>query len=433
MIAAATTLVDWTLDARERTLAALAGLDESQQLGPCLAIVNPPLWELGHVAWFNERWAWRELHGLPPLRADGDALYDSARVAHDTRWHLPLPSWAATEEYARTILERLVDSLAGHELDEDARYFHRLAIFHEDMHCEAFLYTRQTLAYAPPAIAPAPPPAVESRAEGDAAVPGGDFLLGAAPGTDFVFDNEKWAHPVRLAPFHIARTPVTNAQFAAFVADGGYRKSELWSADGWRWRQQSRAEHPAYWRSMATPQWELRVYDEWLPLPLDHPVIHVNWYEAEAYCRWAKRRLPTEAEWEAAAAGERSPEGTGLAPRKRPYPWGDEAPRPTRANLDARHRGTVSVHAYAAGDSAWGCRQMWGNVWEWTSTAFHPYPGFAIDPYQEYSAPWFATHHVLRGGCWATRARLLRNTWRNFYTPERRDVFAGFRTCAIER
>ena len=154
MIAAATTLVDWTLDARERTLAALAGLDESQQLGPCLAIVNPPLWELGHVAWFNERWAWRELHGLPPLRADGDALYDSARVAHDTRWHLPLPSWAATEEYARTILERLVDSLAGHELDEDARYFHRLAIFHEDMPGEAFLYTRQTLAYAPPGISP---------------------------------------------------------------------------------------------------------------------------------------------------------------------------------------------------------------------------------------------------------------------------------------
>jgi iron(II)-dependent oxidoreductase len=429
MMPDAATLVGWMRDARARSLAALAGLDAAQQLGPCLLIVNPPRWELGHVAWFNERWAWRHLRGLPPLRADGDALYDSAKVAHDTRWHLPLPTWAETEAYGRTIVERLVEKLSGHEPDAEERYFHQLAVFHEDMHGEAFLYTRQTLAYTPPAIDPAPPPPVVSRVEGDAKVPGGEFSLGAAPGEAFVFDNEKWAHPVRLEPFRIARRPVTNAEFAAFVADGGYRRPELWAPEGWRWRERVRAEHPVYWREMSSG-WEVRVFDRWHPLPPDHPIIHVNWYEADAYCRWAQRRLPTETEWEAAAAGEPSPDGRSLAPRKRPYPWGEAPPGVEQANLDACHVGTVSVHAYAAGDSAFGCRQMWGNVWEWTATDFQPYPGFVVDPYREYSAPWFGNHKVLRGGCWATRARLLRNTWRNFYTPDRRDVLAGFRTCA---
>jgi iron(II)-dependent oxidoreductase len=151
-------------------------------------------------------------------------------------------------------------------------------------------------------------------------------------------------------------------------------------------------------------------------------VIHVNWYEADAYCRWAGRRLPTEAEWEAAAAGPDP---------KRRFPWGDEPPDPTRANLDGTALGCCDVAACPAGDSGFGCRQMFGNVWEWTASDFGPYPGFVPDPYKEYSQPWFGTHKVLRGGAWPTRARLLRTTWRNFYTPDRRDVWAGFRTCAV--
>jgi len=159
-----------------------------------------------------------------------------------------------------------------------------------------------------------------------------------------------------------------------------------------------------------------------VPLEPHRPVIHVNWYEADAYCRWAGRRLPSEAEWEAAAAGE----------PKRRFAWGDDEPTPQRANLDGAALGCVGVSARAAGDSACGCRQLIGNVWEWTADDFLPYPGFVVDPYKEYSAPWFGDHKVLRGGCWATRGRLLRNTWRNFYKPDRRDVFAGFRTCAVQ-
>jgi iron(II)-dependent oxidoreductase len=255
-------------------------------------------------------------------------------------------------------------------------------------------------------------------------------MLGAEPGSGFVFDNEKWAHPVTLEPFRIGRAPVTNAEFAAFVADGGYRRRELWTPEGWSWREGAGAEHPLHWRPAGDGGWEERVYDVRRSLPDDHPVIHVCWYEADAWSRWAGRRLPAEVEWEAAAAGEPAAGGRGLAPTKRPHPWGHEPPGPVQANLDAVYGGTISVSALPAGDSAFGCRQMWGNVWEWTASDFQPYLGFVVDPYQEYSAPWFGNHKVLRGGCWATRARLLRNTWRNFYTPDRRDVFAGFRTCA---
>jgi len=161
------------------------------------------------------------------------------------------------------------------------------------------------------------------------------------------------------------------------------------------------------------------------------PVIHVNWFEAEAYCRWASCRLPTEAEWEAAAALDPDREGEGPTSRKSRLPWGDEAPNPKRANLDWNAMGCIDVGALPEGDSAFGCRQMLGNAWEWTSSTFLPYPGFEIDPYKEYSEPWFGTRKVLRGGSWVTRSRMLSNTWRNYYTPDRRDVWAGFRTCAL--
>ena len=160
-------------------------------------------------------------------------------------------------------------------------------------------------------------------------------------------------------------------------------------------------------------------------------VLHVNWYEASAYCRWAGRRLPTEAEWEMAASSEPSTDGQGIAERKRLYPRGDSPPTPERANLDWRNMGCIEAHALPASDSAFGCRQMIGNTWEWTASAFEPFPGFVAGPYKEYSAPWFGDHKVLRGGCWATRSRLIRNNYRNFYKPDRRDVWAGFRTCAL--
>lgn len=413
-------LAEWVRDARRRTLDLIDDLDDEQLLGPRLALVNPLLWEIGHVAWFQEKWVLRHARRRPPLRADSDALYDSATVPHDTRWDLPLPSRADTLAYMRRVEERILEELERREPDPEEAYFIQLSVFHEDMHAEAFTMTRQTLAYPRPrclrAESDEPRGATLGGLPGDATISGGTLLLGARPEEGFVFDNEKWAHAVTLAPFAIARAPVTQAEFAVFVEDGGYRRPELWSAEGWRWRVEQ-AEQPVYWRREGIGSWQRRDFDRWLPLEAHHPMIHVNWHEAEAYCRWCGRRLPTEAEWEAAAA-------------KRHYPWGDEAPDKTRANLDGRASGCVEVSAFPAGDSLFGCRQMLGNVWEWTASDFRPYPGFVVDPYKEYSAPWFDTHKVLRGGSWATRGRMLRNTWRNFYRPERRDVYAGFRTCA---
>ncbi len=408
-------------DARQRTLALMEDLTDAQLRVPLLPIINPILWEIGHVAWFQEKWALRHLRGASPVLAHGDALYDSAAVAHDTRWDLKLPSRAETLAYMQEVLDRVLERLPK-ELTEREAYFHWLPVMHEDMHDEASTYTRQTLGYAPPNFGhPPPAPAANDDVNGDVELRGGEFLLGAPQGEVFVFDNEKWAHPVRVAPFRIARAPVTNAQFADFVDDAGYQRRELWSDDGWAWREKAKAEHPVYW-SREGSGWLQRHFNQVRPLPKTQALIHVNWFEAEAFCRWAGRRLPTEAEWELAAA----------TLEKRRYPWGVSPPAPAHANLDARALDCVPVSAHAAGDSAAGCRQMLGNVWEWTSSTFAPYPGFVVDPYKEYSEPWFTPdYRVLRGGCWATRSRLIRNTWRNFYTRDRRDVFGGFRTCAL--
>ena len=404
-------------DARRRTEVVTGDLEGPQLFGPKLAVVNPVLWELGHVAWFQERWCLR-------LRADeslsasllegADALYDSAKVAHDTRWDLPLPSLGQTLEYRGRVLERVLVRLEREPEAPWLAYFVQLAIFHEDMHAEAFHYTRQTLGYADPLQGETSENG--SRLQGDAEIPGGTYLIGAERNSGFHFDNEKWAHPVTLAPFRIAKAPVTNREFLEFVREGGYRRREWWSPEGWESKGEAKA--PRYWAER-DGRWLERRFAQWVPLEDELPVMHVDWHEAGAYCRYAARRLPSEAEWEVAASLSEN--------GRRKYPWG-HASEPGRANLGAGGRAPVS--GFASGDSHRGCRQMIGNVWEWTSSSFEPYPGFVRDPYNEYSEPWFGTHRVLRGGSFATPARLVANNWRNFYTPNRGDVFAGFRTCA---
>ncbi|MDE2571477.1 MAG: SUMF1/EgtB/PvdO family nonheme iron enzyme [bacterium] len=413
-------------EARLRTEALVADLPDHLLRVPQVENVNPLLWEIGHVAWFQEYWLLRRLHGEDPLRAQGDALYDSAAVAHATRWDLPLPDRRGTAAYMEATLERTIAMLERRPAAPATRYFSELATFHEDMHDEALLYTRQFLGYPAPAFAGAAGVSAGGSAspEGDVEIPGGLLMLGARPDDGFVFDNEKWAHPVLLRPFRMARTPVTNARYRDFVAGGGYARRELWSEEGWAFRSARALEHPVYWRRLGQGAWERRRFDSWIALRDDEPVVHVSWHEAQAYCRWARRRLPSEAEWEFAAAM------TGDGERLR-YPWGNDPPTAERANLDHARGDVVAVGACGAGDTPWGCRQMLGNVWEWTADAFGPYPGFVTDPYAEYSQPWFGTHKVLRGGAWTTRARLVRNTWRNFYLPHRTDVAAGFRTCAL--
>jgi iron(II)-dependent oxidoreductase len=281
------------------------------------------------------------------------------------------------------------------------------------MHDEAFTITRQTLGYPEPSFtqngghdhdgcASGPLP-------GSVSVPGGTYTIGSSRNDGFIFDNEKWAHPVAVAPFRISRAATTQADFANFLEERGYERRELWSPEGWVWREREKAQHPVYWRQDQERGWMRRHFDRWVPLEPHRPVANICWYEAEAFCRWSGKRLPTEQEWEIAAAG--------IQPA---------------ANLDWTGHGCCEVSGHPEGDSAFGCRQMIGNVWEWTSNDFLPYPGFSEDPYKEYSSPWFGTHKSLRGGAWSTRSRLIRPAYRNFYTPDRRDIFAGFRTCELQ-
>lgn len=378
------------VEARQYTNALLDDLTDAQLDVPLLPIVNPFLWEWGHVGWFQEYWCLRhsprQRTWSESMLADADRWYDSSNVAHDTRWSLDLPGRAATRDYVARVLERTLQALERADETDAGLYFFRLALYHEDMHGEAFAYMRHTLAMPAPASFAAAPLAAAVR---DIELPGGIFDVGAphadgdAGGEEpgFVFDNEKWAHRVDIAPFAIASRPVTQLEFARFVADDGYVRDELWSEAGRAWRDSASANgrrHPRDWRD-AGGRWEVRRYDRWGPMVDDAPVVHVSAFEAEAWCRWAGRRLPTEAEWEyAAVTGAIAPDG----------------------------------------------------VWEWTASPFAPYPGFSADPYADYSAPWFHTHRSVRGASSVTPRRMRHPRFRNFYLPARNDFIVGFRTCA---
>ena len=422
-------------EARQRTLKLVSDLGDEQMTGPLIEIINPFLWELGHTAFFYEAFLLRALDGTPPLLEGGDNLYNSFTVEHDTRWGLPLPSRKDTLAYMDREHTLTLERLDGSTPNAVETYLNLLALHHEDMHGEAFTYMRQTLEYCAPDLngAGGAPTSNGNTGQGplpgDVDVPGGVYQLGAAPDVPFVFDNEKWAHPVEVAPFQIARAPVTNAEFAEFIEAGGYGKQDLWDYEGWVWRNRTGAQHPVYW-TRGSGGWQRRHFDRMVSLEEHAPASHITWYEADAYCNWAGRRLPTEAEWDMAASAEPTDDGGSVTGRKRRYPWGDETPEPRHANLDSRAMGCADVGAFPDGDSAFGCRQMAGNVWEWTASPFYPLPGYVLDfPYKEYSAPWFGYRKVLKGGAWATRSRLAYNCYRNFFPPHRNDVIAGFRTC----
>jgi gamma-glutamyl hercynylcysteine S-oxide synthase len=427
------TLAAWLRESQALTDSLCSVIDGKRLEVPKIRIVNPPLWEIGHVGWFQEFWMHRcGSFEAPSMIPGADKLYDSARVHHDTRWSLDLPDLDATRRYLNAVLERSLEMIDRGPLTDELTYFTQLSILHQDMHNEAFCNMWQTLGY--PAPLPAPLSAARGAdrnadtdsTKGDVEIPARRLLLGAAPASGFIFDNEKWGHEVEVSDFEIARHAVTNTEFLAFVEDGGYRRREFWSDAGWRMLAELALAAPRYWRRDGD-SWRVRRFDREIVLDPAEPVMHVSFHEAESYCRWAGRRLPTEVEWECAAAtspGDRT---------KRRYPWGDVVDRPVEwlAQLDARCAGPAAACDFPAGRSGWGALQMLGNVWEWTSSRFAPYPGFAADPYKEYSAPWFVDdHRVLRGGSFATPLRLIRNTWRNFYLPHRADIFCGFRTCA---
>jgi iron(II)-dependent oxidoreductase len=237
------------------------------------------------------------------------------------------------------------------------------------------------------------------------------------------YDNERPRHPVTLDPFWIDVHPVTNGEYLAFVEEGGYEARSAWSERGWAWKLEAGLRAPKHWTGGAGG-WTERFMDRAAPLDPARPVCHVCYWEADAYARWAGKRLPTEAEWEAAASWD------PVAGAKRSYPWGEEEPTRARANIDQLGFETTPVGSYPAGVSAIGCWDMLGNVWEWTATDFHGYPGYRTFPYREYSVAFFGDEYkVLRGGSWATRSGAVRNTFRNWDYPIRRQIFSGLR-CA---
>jgi len=407
-------LADWVVEARARTLDMVRDLSDSDLRVPLLRTINPFLWEIGHIAYFQEYWVLRHRARQASALRDADMWYDSAKVAHDSRWELPLPSRSATIDYLERTRDCVLNCIARARFDSTDEYFILLSVFHEDMHDEAFTITRQTLGYPAPSFSAGPTLKHENCSggpfPGNVAVPGGTYMIGSTEHNGFIFDNEKWAHAVEVPAFQIARAPITQAEYAVFVEENGYNRIELWSAEGWKWREREKTQHPLYWRRDHERGWIRRHFDHWISLEPHRPVANVCWYEAEAFCRWSGKRLPTEYEWEVAASG---------------------IEHYSSCNLDWTAMGCCDVNSHPHGDSLSGCRQMIGNVWEWTSSDFFPYSGFSEDPYKEYSSPWFGTHKVLRGGAWSTRSRLIRVAYRNFYTPERRDIWAGFRTCEL--
>jgi iron(II)-dependent oxidoreductase len=295
-----------------------------------------------------------------------------------------------------------------------------MIVQHEQQHAETMLATHQLRAGAPVLSAPPPPPGRPLPARA-ALVPAGPFAMGTST-EPWALDNERPAHVVDLPAFRIATAPVTNAEFAAFVDAGGYRDPRWWTDAGWRHRAEAALAAPAFWARDTDGAWWRRRFGVVEPVPLDQPVVHVCAHEADAYARWAGARLPTEAEWEKAARHDPT---TGATRR---YPWGDADPTAAHANLGQRHLSPAPVGAYPAGASPLGVEQLIGDVWEWTASGWHPYPGFAAFPYREYSEVFFGgDYRVLRGGSFGADPAVVRATFRNWDHPVRRQIFAGFR------
>jgi iron(II)-dependent oxidoreductase len=390
------------MDSRASTLRTFAVYERALRATglqiPYSTEVNPPLWELGHVGWFQEYWIGRNPQRRLGVAADpetprtascldnSDGLYDSSRIEHTSRWQLPLPGVAETRGYLGRTLEQTLQLLSRASADgAGLLYFGWLALMHEDMHHEAALYMANGLDLPVPLNPPAAPDDGDTQSPKELTFDATRFEAGMQA-IAFAFDNELMQSWVDVDRFQIDRAPVDNQAYAAFVADGGYDNPLHWSEEGWAWRQRISARCPRNWRR-AGSGFEQRWFGRWIALEDAAPVTNLTWHEARAWCRWAGRRLPTEFEWEVAAM---------TAPQS-----------PVAESI------------------------QFGQVWEWTASVFAPYPGFKPHPYRDYSVPWFGSRKVLRGGSVATHPRLRHPRYRNFFVPERNDIFAGFRTCAL--
>ena len=430
-------------EARRRTLALVEPLSGEQIDRQHSPLMSPLAWDLGHIAAFADLWSSRAVPGLEPLHPDLFEVYDATETPRPRRGDLPYLRREEAIAYGHAVLERSLAALerldvsaGGDRLNAYGFVWHMIAQ-HEHQHNETMVQAMQLAdgampapldgggLGAPRADPPRPPASGETSRDGADGVPGGAATFpGArvpvgARGERFAYDNERPEHEVELAAFELDATPVTNAQYRAWIEAGGYRRREWWSPAGWAWREREGAERPLYW----TADGRARRFDRLVELDPHRPVSHVSWFEADAFARAHGKRLPTELEWEAVATWDPA------TARKRRFPWGDEPPAPERANLDLAAGGPGEPPP--AGTAPSGARGLVGDVWEWTASELRGYPGFTGFPYREYSEIFFGPDYkVLRGGSWATRPGVIRNTFRNWDYPRRRQIFCGFRCAA---
>jgi len=434
---------------RERTLQLVDPLSRETLERQHSPLMSPIAWDLGHIAAFEDLWLVRRL-GQVSSEAEIEQAFDAFRTPRAQRGELEIP--------ALDLLLRRLDqtrALALAELEHvdlgsanpllRGGYVYEMVRDHEAQHQETILQSILLLTeapYVPARREPVPASDPDAPGPGYVRVPSGVFRMGDQS-QRFAYDNERPAWDATTAEFDIARYPVTNREYVEFMAAGGYLNDRLWSPEGWNWRRKADLVAPGGWRPRESSAREQPLPAEtardlarddglaaWafvsglgeFGLVPEAPVVHVCFWEAEAYARFAAARLPTEAEWEKAAAFD---PGTG---RSRPFPWGEQAPDAARANLDQLRLATAPVSAFPEGRSALGCWAMIGDVWEWTSSEFRGYPGFRAFPYDEYSAVFFGSdYRVLRGGSWATRSTVARNSFRNWDYPIRRQIFSGLR------
>ena len=415
-------------EARERTLWLVEPVSVEDLERVHSTLLSPLVWDLGHIAAFEDLWLCQQAGGLEPLQPDLSDVYDATLTPRSDRGDLPYLDHAEALVYMDAVRERALRVLARSDLSERGDRLNAngfvwdMLVQHEHQHNETML---QTLSLAAPGVfaprarpLPAPPPGL--RGPDMVRVDAGPCLVGRDP-EGFAYDNERPCHEVDVPAFEIDRLPVTNGDYMEFVEHGGYRRHELWSDVGWAWLEAEGAERPLYW----TADGEARAFERTAPLDPQRPVMHVCWHEAEAYASWAGKRLPTEAEWEKAASWDET------AGAQRLYPWGEAPPCARHANLDQTGFGPARAGAYPAGASPYGVLGMVGDAWEWTASDFAAYPGFVAFPYHEYSEIFFGHEYkVLKGGSWATRPRVAHASFRNWDYPARRQIFAGFRCAA---
>ena len=407
---AAGDLLDELADTRTRTLALVAHLDDDALERVHSPLMSPLVWDLGHIAAFEDLWLVHRFGGLPLLREDLAEVYDAFETPRAGRGELPYLRRAEALDYLDAVRQRTLAVAARSGLRDGL--LHELVLRHEQQHTETMLQTMQL------AHLPAPPGGGGALAGfGQRSWSGlelveiaaGPCTLGAEP-EGFAYDNERPRHAVQLPAFQIGRTPVTNATFLTFAEGGGYERREWWSDEGWAWKEEHDICRPAAWTADGR-EWRMGRCE---PLDPDSPVVHVSWFEADAFARAHDVRLPSEAEWEKAATWDQRTQTAVAAP--------------VAANVDQRLYGTAPAGAYEDGASPAGCLGMIGDTWEWTASRFDGYPGFAAHPYREYSEVFFGgDYRVLRGGSWATRARVATPTFRNWDHPQRRQIFSGLR------